>query len=139
MKITKSKLKKIIKEEFQRQLAEWDVRAVDLPETENFTFDVWGDGRIDAVMNCDPLDYGGECPRVEVQVDGDTIIVDGSSYPAGSEELDAALTVELEKEPEPKGPPAGSMPFSQSPAYSDKEKERIKRRRIKAGYGHEYK
>ena len=136
MKITKSKLKKIIQEEYQRELAEG---RPSVPDTDNFTFAGYDDGKIFAVMNCDPDEYQGECPSVQVASDGAIVYVDGNAFDAASAELDAALMAAIEAGSRPKGPPAGSMPMSQSPAYSDKEKERIKRRRIKAGYGDEYK
>jgi hypothetical protein len=116
MKLTKEKLQQIIKEELGN-LAEEDGG----PQVE------WEisheDGRVFA-RGMDPDTFEGDNP-LEVELDLDKL------YAA----IDSG-ELELEKE---KGPPAGSMPFSQSPAYSDKEKERVKRRRIKAGYGDEYK
>ena len=133
MQITKSKLKQIIKEEFERVLSE---QRPEVPDTENFTFAGYEDGKIFAVMNCDPDEYQGECPSVQVASDGEMVYVDGDAYMAASAELDAALMAELDKPRKPKGPPAGSMPYSQSP-YADPKV--IARRKKDPRYAHEYK
>lgn len=95
MKITKSKLKKIIQEEYQRELAEGRPRV---PETENFTFAGYDDGTIFAIMNCDEDEYQGNCPSVQVASDGAIVYVDGNAFDAASAELDAALMAAIESQ-----------------------------------------
>ena len=95
MKLTKSKLKQIIKEEYQRVLSEGRPRV---PETENFTFAGYDDGTIFAIMNCDEDEYQGNCPSVQVASDGAIVYVDGNAFDAASAELDAALMAAIESQ-----------------------------------------
>ena len=134
MKLTKSKLQQLIKEELGHLEEEGG------PQVEwELSFE---DGRVFA-RGMDPDTFQGDDP-MEVELDPAKLI---ARFPSGFDELIAAIDpvelypaidsgeLELKKD---KGPPAGSMPMSQSPAYSDEEKEAIKQRRIKLGYGHEY-
>ena len=137
MKLTPKTLKRIINEEVGKAL-----HKQAFPNTENWAFRPERDGTVWAEyfeFECDEFDMG-ECPGYSLEISEDGgLVLDGVIFEPGSAPLEIALTAKL-SEPEPrKGPPAGSMPMSQSPAYSDKEKERIKRRRIKKGYGDEYK
>ena len=143
MKLTKNNLQKMIQEELDRVLRESD------SPFEKYSIDTMSDGTMYAELIDEPLDYQGQLPSARIADLGDgSWSMDGEEY-ANAATLELALDNKLEvdavewaeRQPIPRepGPPAGSMPFSQSPVYSDKEKERIKRRRIKAGYGDEYK
>ena len=94
MKLTKSKLKQIIQEEYQRVLSEVRPRV---PDTDNFTFAEYEDGSVFAIMNCDELDYQGNCPSVEVEL-VKMVRVNGEAYMAASAELDAALMAATESQ-----------------------------------------
>ena len=114
MKLTKSILQQLIKEELGHleeggaPQVEWEISHED--------------GRVFA-RGMDPDTFEGDDP-LEVELD---LVKLYAAIDSGE--------LELKKE---KGPEAGSMPMSQSPAYSGKEKEAIKKRRIKMGFGHEY-
>ena len=135
MKLTKSKLKQIIKEEYSRVLREGDEGPFEKYDVDEL------DGKLYAILRCDVDDYQGECPSEEIADFGDgTWGIGGETYKDAATleiELDNIFRIDPEQwrseQPIPRepGPPAGSMPFSQSPAYSDKEKARIMRRRNK--------
>jgi len=149
MKLTKAKLKKLIQEELDQfaEAHDEDSPSVTRPGEEDYT----GHKGDDSKTHSGEKDYESDGPQVEWEISYE----DGRVFARGMDpdtfegddpmeiELDPAKLyaaidsgeLELEKE---SGPEAGSMPMSQSPAYSDKEKEAIKKRRIKMGFGHEY-
>lgn len=132
MKLTAKTLKRIINEELGKVLHEQE-----FPNTENWAFRLEGDGTVWAEyveFDCDEFD-GGECPGYTLEISEDRgLVLDGVTFEPGSGPLEVALTSKLDEPESRKGPPAGSMPFSDSPAYSDKEKERVQRRRAKKGF-----
>jgi len=177
MKLTKSKLKQIIKEELKSvnktesgdestNKSNYELTKEKLQQTieeeiskilregkspfEKYSLDTMSDGTTFATLIDEPDDYDmGQLPSKRVADLGDGAwSMDAEEY-ADAATLELALDNELgvdpaewaHRQPIPreKGPAAGSMPFSQSPAYSDKEKAAIKSRRIRMGYGGEYK